>query len=79
MLNDVINLLELHLRDCVNFLRLGQKEKAEKEMEVVTVALSAMSAMTEAAFRLGNDERKFEILLKGKDGFTIVLARVYKN
>ena len=79
MLNDVINLLELHLRDAVNFQRLGQKEKAEKEMEVVTVALSAMSAMTEATFQLGNDERKFEILLKGKDGFTIVLARIYKH
>ena len=79
MLNDVINLLELHLRDALNFQRLGQKEKAEKEMEVVTVALSAMSAMTEATFQLGNDERKFEILLKGKDGFTIVLARIYKH
>lgn len=79
MLNDVINLLGIHLRDAVNYQRLGQKEKAEKEMEVVTVALSAMSAMTEASFRLGNDERKFEILLKGKDGFTIVLARVYKR
>lgn len=79
MLNDVINLLELHLRDAVNFSRLGQKEKAEKEVEIVNVALLAMSAMTEASFQLGNDERKFEILLKGKDGFTIVLAMVFKH
>lgn len=79
MLNDVINLLELHLRDAVNYQRLGQKEKAEKEFDVVTVALSAMSAMTEATFTLFNDETKFEILLKSKDGFTIVLARVYRH
>lgn len=79
MLNDVINLLEMHLRDCVNFLRLNQKEKAEKEMEVVTVALSAMSAMTEATFCLGNDEKKFEILLKTKGDFPIVLTTVFKH
>lgn len=79
MLNDVVNLLESHLREAVNFSRLGQKEKSNKEVELVNVTLIAMSAMTEANFSLGNDERKFEILLKGKDGFTIVLARVYKH
>ena len=79
MLIDVINLLELHLRDAINFRRLGQKEKAEKEIEVVTVALSAMSAMTEANFKLDENSIKYEILLKSKDGFTIVLASVYKN
>lgn len=79
MLNKVVNLLVIHLRDAVNFRRLGNKEKAEKEVEIVRVALLAMSAMTEAAFRLENDDEKFEILLKGKDGFTIVLATVYKH
>ena len=79
MLNDVINLLELHLRDCVNFLRLGQKEKADKEVEIVNVALLAMSAMTEANFKLEENPIKYEILLKSKDGFTIVLTTVFKN
>ena len=79
MLNDVINLLELHLRDAVNFSRLGQKEKANKEVEIVNVALIAMSAMTEAGFKLDENSLKYEILLKSKDGFTIVLARVFKN
>ena len=79
MLNDVINLLELHLRDAVNFRRLGQKEKADKEVEIVNVALLAMSAMTEASFKLEENSRKYEILLKSKDGFTIVLTSVFKN
>ena len=79
MLNDVINLLELHLRDCVNFLRLGQKEKADKEVEIVNVALLAMSAMTEASFKLDENSLKYEILLQSKDGFTIVLTSVFKN
>ena len=79
MLNDVINLLELHLRDCVNFLRLGQKEKADKEVEIVNVALLAMSAMTEANFKLEENSLKYELLLKSKDGFTIVLTSVFKN
>ena len=79
MLNDIINLLEIHLRDAVNFRRLGQKEKADKEVEIVNVALLAMSAMTEASFKLDENVLKYEILLKSKDGFTIVLARVFKN
>lgn len=79
MLNDVVNLLELHLRDAVNFHRLGQKEKAEKEVEIVNVALIAMSAMTEASFKLDENSLKYEILLKSKDGFTIVLTKVFKN
>ena len=79
MLNDVINLLEIHLRDAVNFRRLGQKEKADKEVEIVNVALLAMSAMTEASFKLEENSRKYEILLKSKDGFTIVLTSVFKN
>ena len=79
MLNDIINLLEIHLRDAVNFRRLGQKEKADKEVEIVNVALLAMSAMTEANFKLEENSLKYEILLKSKDGFTIVLARVFKN
>ena len=79
MLNDVIHLLELHLRDCVNFLRLGQKEKADKEVEIVNVALLAMSSMTEASFKLEENALKYEILLKSKDGFTIVLTTVFKN
>ena len=79
MLNDVINLLELHLRDAVNFRRLGQKEKADKEVEIVNVALIAMSAMTEASFKLDENPLKYEILLKSKDGFTIVLTSVFKN
>ena len=79
MLNDVVNLLELHLRDAVNFQRLGQKEKANKEVEIVNVALLAMSAMTEANFKLEENNLKFEILLKSKDGFTIVLTTVFKN
>ena len=60
MLNDVINLLELHLRDAVNFNRLGQKEKANKEVEIVNVALLAMSAMTEACFKLDENSLKYE-------------------
>lgn len=79
MLNDVINLLELHLRDCVNFLRLGQKEKANKEVELVNVALLAMSAMTEATFKLSDNSLKYEILLKSKEDFVIVLATVFKH
>ena len=79
MLNDVINLLEIHLRDAVNFRRLGQKEKAEKEVEIVNVALLAMSATTEANFKLEENSLKYEILLKSKDGFTIVLTSVFKN
>ena len=79
MLNDVINLLEIHLRDAVNFRRLGQKEKADKEVEVVNVALIAMSAMTEASFELDENALKYEILLKSKNGFTIVLTSVFKN
>lgn len=79
MLNDVVNLLELHLRDAVNFQRLGQKEKANKEVEIVNVALIAMSAMTEANFKLEENSLKYEILLKSKDGFTIVLTQVFKN
>ena len=79
MLNDVVNLLEIHLRDAVNFRRLGQKEKADKEVEVVNVALLAMSAMIEASFKLEENALKYEILLKSKDGFTIVLTTVYKN
>ena len=79
MLNDVVNLLELHLRDAVNFNRLGQKEKANKEVEIVNVALLAMSAMTEASFKLEENSLKYEILLKSKDGFTIVLTSVFKN
>ena len=79
MLNDVINLLEIHLRDAVNFQRLGQKEKANKEVEVVNVSLIAMSAMTEANFKLEENALKYEILLKSKDGFTIVLTTVFKN
>ena len=79
MLNDVINLLEIHLRDAVNFRRLGQKEKADKEVEIVNVALLAMSAMTEASFKLEENALKYEILLKAKDGFTIVLTTVFKN
>ena len=79
MLNDVINLLEIHLRDAVNFRRLGQKEKADKEVEIVNVALLAMSAMTEASFKLEENSCKYEILLKSKDGFTIVLTSVFKN
>ena len=79
MLNDVVNLLELHLRDAVNFRRLGQKEKVEKEVEIVNVALLAMSAMTEANFKLEENSLKYEILLKSKDGFTIVLTSVFKN
>ena len=79
MLNDIINLLEIHLRDAVNFRRLGQKEKADKEVEVVNVALLAMSAMTEASFKLEENLLKYEILLKSKDGFTIVLTSVFKN
>ena len=79
MLNDVINLLELHLRDAVNFNRLGQKEKANKEVEIVNVALLAMSSMTEANFKLEENSLKYEILLKSKDGFTIVLTTVFKN
>ena len=79
MLNDVVNLLELHLRDAVNFRRLEQKEKADKEVEIVNVALLAMSAMTEASFKLDENPLKYEILLKSKDGFTIVLTTVFKN
>lgn len=79
MLNDIINLLEIHLRDAVNYQRLGQKEKAEKEVEIVNVALIAMSAMTEANFKLEENTLKYEILLKSKDGFTIVLTTVFKN
>ena len=79
MLNDVVNLLEIHLRDAVNFRRLGQKEQADKEVEVVNVALLAMSAMIEASFKLEENALKYEILLKSKDGFTIVLTTVYKN
>ena len=79
MLNDVVNLLEIHLRDAVNFRRLGQKEKADKEVEIVKVALLAMSAMTEASFKLDENALKYEILLKSKDGFTIVLTSVFKN
>ena len=79
MLNDVVNLLELHLRDAVNFRRLGQKEKANKEVEIVNVALLAMPAMTEASFKLDENAIKYEILLKSKDGFTIVLTSVSKN
>ena len=79
MLNDVINLLELHLRDAVNFNRLGQKEKSTKEVEIVNVALLAMSSMTEASFKLEENSSKYEILLKSKDGFTIVLTTVFKN
>ena len=79
MLNDVVNLLEIHLRDVVNFRRLGQKEKADKEVEIVNVALLAMSAMTEASFKLDENPLKYEILLKSKDGFTIVLTSVFKN
>ena len=79
MLNDVINLLEIHLRDSVNFRRLGQKEKADKEVEIVNIALLAMSAMTEASFKLDENVIKYEILLKSKDGFTIVLTSVFKN
>ena len=79
MLNDVVNLLEIHLRDAVNFSRLGQKEKANKEVEIVNVALLAMSAMTEASFKLNENALKYEILLKSKDGFTIVLTTVFKN
>ena len=79
MLNDVVNLLELHLRDAVNFRRLGQKEKADKEVEIVNVALLAMSAMTQASFKLDENSLKYEILLKSKDGFTIVLTSVFKN
>lgn len=79
MLNDVVNLLEIHLRDAVNFSKLGQKEKSNKEVEVVNVALIAMSAMTEANFKLEENSIKYEILLKSKDGFTIVLTSVFKN
>ena len=79
MLNDVVNLLEIHLRDAVNFRRLGQKEKADKEVEIVNVALLAMSAMIEASFKLEENPLKYEILLKSKDGFTIVLTSVFKN
>ena len=79
MLNDIINLLEIHLRDAVNFRRLGQKEKADKEVEIVNVALLAMSAMTEASFKLDENVLKYEILLKSKDGFTIVLTSVFKS
>ena len=79
MLNDVVNLLELHLRDAVNYRRLGQKEKAEKEVEIVNVALIAMSAMIEANFKLEENPIKYEILLNSKDGFTIVLTSVFKN
>lgn len=79
MLNDVINILELHLRDAVNFSRLGQKEKSNKEVEIVNVALIAMSAITEANFKLEENALKYEILLKSKDGFTIVLTTVFKN
>ena len=79
MLNDVINLLELHLRDGLNFRRLGQNEKADKEVEIVNVALLAMSAMTKASFRLCDNNAQYDILLKSKDNkFTIVLATVYK-
>lgn len=79
MLNDVINLLEIHLRDSVNFRRLGQQEKADKEVETVKVALLAMSAMTEGDFKLDENSIKYEIILKSKDGFTIVLTSVFKN
>ena len=79
MLNDVVNLLEIHLRDAVNFQRLGQTEKANKEVEIVNVALLAMSAMTEVSFKLEENSLKYEILLKSKDGFTIVLTTVFKN
>ena len=79
MLNDVVNLLEIHLRDAVNYRRLGQKEKADKEVEIVNVALLAMSAMTEANFKLEENSIRYEILLKSKDGFTIVLTSVFKN
>ena len=79
MLNDVINLLEIHLRGAVNFRRLGQKEKSDKEVEIVNVALLAMSAMTEASFKLDENALKYEILLKSKDGFIIVLTSVFKN
>ena len=79
MLNDIVNLLEIHLRDAVNFRRFGQKEKADKEVEIVNVALLAMSAMTEASFKLDENALKYEILLKSKDGFTIVLTTVFKN
>ena len=79
MLNDVVNLLENHLRDAVNFRRLGQNEKADKEIEIVTTALSAMSAMTEASFRLCDNNAQYDILLKSTDNkFTIVLTTVYK-
>ena len=53
--------------------------KAEKEVEIVNVALIAMSAMTEANFKLEENVLKYEILLKSKDGFTIVLTTVFKN
>lgn len=79
MLNDVVNLLEIHLRDAVNFRRLGQKEQADKEVELVNVSLLAMSAMTEASFKLDENCLKYEILLKSKDGLTIVLTTVFKN
>ena len=79
MLNDIVNLLEIHLRDAVNFRRLGQKEKADKEVEIVNVALLAMSAMTEANFKLEENSLKYKILIKSKDGFTIVLTTVFKN
>ena len=79
MLNDVVNLLEIHLRDAVNFQRLGQTEKANKEVEIVNVALLAMSAMTEVSFKLEENSLKYELLLKSKDGFTIVLTTVFKN
>lgn len=79
MLNDVINLLELHLRDAVNFRRLGQNEKANKEVEIVNVALLAMSAMTEATFKLTDNSVKYEILLKSKGDFVIVLTTVFKH
>ena len=79
MLNNVINLLESHLRDAVNFRRLGQKEKVDKEVEIVNVALLAMSTMTEANFNLEENSIKYEILLKSKNGFTIVLTSVFKN
>ena len=79
MLNDVIDVLEIHLRDAVNFNRLGQKEKAGKELDIVKISLMAMSAMIEASFYLTSDNCKYEIVLKAKDGLSIVLARVYKH
>lgn len=79
MLNDIINLLEIHLRECVKLQKLGLNEAADRERTIVVVALDAMTAVTEGIFRLESNELKYEIVLKAKDGFRIVLSRIYKK